>query len=241
MKYLIRFSYDGSRFYGFQRQKDKVTVQGAIEDALLIINKGLVEIKGAGRTDVGVHANGQCAHFSLDVLIPCNRLKKALNRILHPYIDVLEVLEVKDDFHARFSVVKKRYVYKIWLGDYSPFKYNYYLMYDKTLDLEKLEECARLFQGRHNFHNFVAGLRKNYDMDVKNIKIIKKKEEVWIVFEGKSFYRYMVRNLVGAMLDYNEGKCDNNTLKKMLNNADFDFKLRTAVSSGLYLDGVYYE
>ncbi len=240
MRYLIRFGYDGSHFYGFQRLKNKVSVQKTLEDALTIINKKLVEIKGAGRTDIGVHANCQCAHFALDMNIPVDRLKTALNSIVHPYIHIVECRKVSDDFHARFSVKRKKYVYKIWCGAYDPKKYDYYLMYDKKLDVDKLKECASVLIGKHDFHNFVSGSRDNYDMEIEDIEIVENGEEVDIVFTGKSFYRYMVRNLVGAMLDYHEGKCDILLLQKMLNNKDFDYQLSCASAKGLYLEGVYY-
>lgn len=241
MRYFIRFSYDGSKFYGFQRQEDKPTVQKEIENALSIINKNPVVIKGAGRTDVGVHANGQCAHFDLDFSIPAERLKHAINQIVKPYIYILDCSVVDASFHARFSTKQKRYVYKIWLGEYTPFQYDYYLFYDKDLSVLKLEECARLFIGKHNFQNFVSGERENYNATIYTIEIQQKENEVDILFVGKSFYRYMVRNLVGAMLDYNEGKCDLSLIKRMLEDENFHYQLRTETAKGLYLENVSYE
>jgi tRNA pseudouridine38-40 synthase len=240
MKYLIRFQYDGSKFYGFQRQNDKKTVQKELENALTIINKRSVAIKGAGRTDVGVHALGQCAHFELDADIPTDRLKTAINGIVEPYIFVFECCKVDDNFHARFMVKEKRYVYKIWLGEYDPFKYDYYLFYNKEINYDKLEECKNLFIGGHNFHNFVSGSRDNYDAVIYDIEIKNLPDEIDIVFRGKSFYRYMVRNLVGAMLDYNEGKCDIMLLEKMINDSNFNCQLRTAEAKGLYLEMINY-
>lgn len=241
MRYFIRFSYDGSHFNGFQRLKKEASVQKTLEDALSIINKKPVEIKGAGRTDVGVHAIGQCAHFDLDMEIELDRLKIAINSIVHPYVHIIECWKVSDDIHARFSVKRKKYVYKIWCGEYDPKKYDYYLMYDKKLDVDKLRECTKVFIGKHNFHNFVSGSRENYDMVIENIEIIEKDKEIDIVFTGKSFYRYMVRNLVGAMLDYNEEKCDTLLLKRMIEDENFVYQLSCASAKGLYLEGVYYD
>lgn len=241
MRYGIKFSYDGSHFNGFQRLNDKISVQKSLEDALTIINKKEVKIKGCGRTDVHVHSNASVAHFDLLENIPEERLIVAINRIVHPYIHVLECKKVNKDFHARFNVLAKKYVYKIWTGEYDPKKYDYYLMYDKKINVKKLKEVANIFKGKHNFHNFVAGKRDNYDMDIKSIKVIKKANEIDIEFVGKSFYRYMVRNLVGAMICYNEGKCDIVLIKKMLDEENFDYQLACAISNGLYLEGVYYE
>ncbi len=241
MRYFIRFSYDGSHFNGFQRLNKLVSVQKSLEDALTIINKFPVFIKGAGRTDVGVHANGQCAHFDLNVSVPVERLILAINSIVRPYINILECRIVSFDFHARFSVKKKKYVYKIWVGDYDPKRYDYYLFYNKRIDVEKLKECASLFVGKHDFHNFVAGTRDNYDMEIESIEVEEKKNEINIIFVGKSFYRYMVRNLVGAMLDYNENKCELDLLKKMINDKTFNHQLSCVLANGLYLEEIFYK
>ena len=241
MRYFIRFSFDGSHFYGFQRLKEKESVQGTLESALCVINKGPVLFKGASRTDIGVHANGAAAHFDLEREIEESRLQVALNSIVHPYIHIEECKKVSDDFHARFSVVEKKYVYKIWCGAYDPKRYDYFLMYDKKLDVKKLRECACVLVGRHNFHNFVSGKRDCYDMDIRSIEVVEKENEVHLVFVGKSFYRYMVRNLVGAMLDFNEGKCSLSLVKRMVEEDDFSYQLSCASAKGLYLEGVFYE
>ncbi len=240
MRYVIKYSYDGSHFNGFQRLKDKESVQSTLESALTILNKKQVLIKGSGRTDVGVHANASVAHFDLDIPIPKDHLIYSLNRIVHPYIHILECQEASDDFHARFSVKEKKYVYKIWCGAYDPKKYDYYLMYDKKISLKRLRECAKIFVGCHDFHNFVSGERENSNGTIYQIKVKKRKNVVEIMFRGKSFYRYMVRNLVGAMLLYNEGKCAIIELKKMLEK-DYHKQMATAPANGLYLEGVYYE
>ena len=119
MNYVIEIAYDGSKFYGFQRLNEEMSVQKALEEALTVINKQSVEVKGAGRTDRGVHANGQCVSFKLDIDIDTNGLKRALNSLLKPYIYVKNVKEVDDNFHARFSVIKKKYIYKINIINYT--------------------------------------------------------------------------------------------------------------------------
>lgn len=240
MRYRIVIAYDGSKFYGFQRQKDKITVQGKLENALSIINKKECQVKGASRTDIGVHALGQVAHFDLDYEIPPERLKKAINSIVHPYIDVLNCEVINSDFHSRFKAKGKEYVYKIWLGKYDPLKYNYYLIYGYNLNLNKLRECASLFIGKQNFHNFVSGERKNYNSEIFSIDIEQQENEILIRFKGKSFYRYMIRNIVGAMLDYNENKCSLEKIQKMLEDENLKEQLSTALANGLYLEKVIY-
>lgn len=241
MRYFIRVSYDGSQFFGFQRQRSKKTVQGELERALSILAKKSVEVKGAGRTDVGVHALGQGVHFDLEKEIPEERLLVALNSIVHPYIDVLSCERVSDTFYARFSVKRKSYVYKIWTGKFSPMKEDYYLQYNRPVHVDKLKECAKVFVGSYDFHNFVSGERENSNGTIYDVQVMEKEEEILIRFVGKSFYRYMVRNLVGAMFDYMEGKCDLPLLERMLKERDYDYQLRCAPAKGLYLEEVVYD
>ena len=240
MRYLVELSYDGSNFNGFQRLNDERSVQAELEHALSIINKADVEVKGAGRTDKGVHALGQRAHFDLDVDVPIDRLKTALNDILPGDIRIISIEKVTQDFHARFNVTKKVYEYKINTGEYDVFKNNYYYQYKYDFNIDILKEVASLFIGVHNFKNFVSGERDNYEAIIYNIDINKDKNIITITFEGKSFYRYMVRNLVGAMLDVARGKATIEDVKSMLDNYDIDKHLSCAPANGLYLNKIYY-
>ena len=240
MRYLVELSYDGSNFNGFQRLNDERSVQAELEHALSIINKADVEVKGAGRTDKGVHALGQRAHFDLDVDVPIDRLKTALNDILPGDIRIISIEKVTQDFHARFNVTKKIYEYKINTGEYDVFKNNYYYQYKYDFNIDILKEVASLFIGVHNFKNFVSGERDNYEAIIYNIDINKDNDIITITFEGKSFYRYMVRNLVGAMLDVARGKATIEDVKNMLDNYDIDKHLSCAPANGLYLNKIYY-
>lgn len=239
MSYLIKIAYDGSKFFGFQRLNDEVTVQKTLEEALTKINKQTVVIKGAGRTDRGVHANCQCASFSLDVNIDCDGLQKALNSLVEPYIYIKEVIEVSDDFHARFDVVKKRYVYKINLGEYNPIIQDYVYQSPYELDLDMMRSVANLYLGAHDFRNFVSGERDNYDCIIYDIDFDIKNDILSITFEGKSFYRYMVRNLVGAMIEVARGKISIDYVREMLESKE-EKTTFTAPANGLYLDFIEY-
>ena len=240
MKYLIEICYDGTNFYGFQKLNGKRTVQDEIEKALTKINKNKVEIKGAGRTDRGVHAYGQCASFSLDVSVPVNKMIDAINSLLPSDVKVVNCKVVKDDFHARFCVKKKVYVYKINNGKYDPLMNNYCHFVNKMLDINKMMDCAKLFIGVHNFDNFVSGIRDNSEAIIYDIKITKEKNIIKIKFIGKSFYRYMVRNLVGAMLVYESGKVRLDDIKDMLDDYKKRRSLLCAPAKGLYLMKIYY-
>ena len=240
MKYLIIISYDGSKFYGFQRLKNQNTIQKEIEEALSKINKNKVIIKGAGRTDRNVHANYQAASFNLDIDIPPKGLKKALNSFLEPYIYIKDVYLVPENFHARFSVLSKKYEYKIYYGPYNPRYTDYYYQIDYKLDINKMKKASKELIGIHDFHNFVSGERKNSKCILYNIDFKEVDNYLQILFHGKSFYRYMVRNLVGALLDIGKGKRTIEELQKAINSQE-KIQFSTAPACGLYLENIEYD
>lgn len=240
MRYLMKVSYDGSGFYGFQRLNEYRTVQKVLEEALGVINKGEVLVKGASRTDKGVHAYGQMIHFDVDYDIPADRLMYAVNRILDNDIRVLDCKKVGNDFHARFNVKRKKYVYKINLGDFDCLKSRYFLQVYEKLDIDKMRECAKVFLGCHDFRNFVAGERDNYLMCVEDIKFNMSNDILEIEFLGKSFYRYMVRNMVGAMLEVGMHKKEICDVSKMLDDYMIKRQMMTAPACGLYLMDIEY-
>ena len=240
MRYLMKVSYDGSGFYGFQRLNEYRTVQKVLEEALGVINKGEVLVKGASRTDKGVHAYGQMIHFDIDYDIPADRLMYAVNRILDNDIRVLDCKKVGNDFHARFNVKRKKYVYKISLGDFDCLNSRYFLQVYEKLDIDKMRECAKVFLGCHDFRNFVAGERDNYLMCVEDIKFNMSNDILEIEFLGKSFYRYMVRNMVGAMLEVGMHKKEICDVSKMLFDYMVKKQMMTAPACGLYLMDIEY-
>jgi tRNA pseudouridine38-40 synthase len=239
MNYVIEIAYDGSKFYGFQRLNEEMSVQKALEEALTVINKQSVEVKGAGRTDRGVHANGQCVSFKLDIDIDTNGLKRALNSLLKPYIYVKDVRVVDENFHARFSVVKKKYIYRINLGEFNPQIEDYVYQSEYKLDVDKMKEVSKLYLGVHDFHNFVSGEREDSTCVVYNINFNQEDDILTIEFVGKSFYRYMVRNLVGMMIEVGRGKDTIDKVKRMLESEE-DFNGFTAPANGLYLEKIEY-
>ena len=239
MNYLMTISYDGSKFWGFQRLNEENSVQKCLENALSKINKKEVVVKGAGRTDRGVHANGQCVSFKLDIKIENDGLKKALNSILKPYIYVKEIEVVDDNFHARFNVLRKKYIYKINLGEYNPLLSDYVYQTEYKLDIKKMREVADLYLGVHNFHNFVSGERIDSTAIIYDIEFIREGDILNISFIGKSFYRYIVRNMVGMMIEVGRGKEEIVKVVEMLDSTD-EINGYTAPACGLYLDKIEY-
>ncbi len=234
-KYLLTFSYDGSLFYGFQRQNNVRNVQGELEAALSNILETDVVIKGSGRTDAGVHALCQCAHFEV-TSIPddlCSLINSKLNDI-----KILSVEEVSDDFHARYGVMSKTYEYKLSF-DRSKDK-NYYLVYYKDLDFDKMVEASKLFVGTHDFRNFVSGTRDDYISTIFDVTLVKEENDIIFRFTGKGFYKYMVRNLVGALIDVGKGKVTYDYIKDCLENYEERRQLSTAHANGLYLVDIKY-
>lgn len=239
MNYLVTIAYDGSKFFGFQRLNEEMSVQKVLEEALSKINKKRVLVKGAGRTDRGVHAYGQRISFKLDISITENGLKEALNSLVKPYIYVKEVIQVDDNVHARFSVKKKRYCYKINIGEFSPLLSDYVYQSEYHLDIDKMKEVANLYLGIHDFKNFVSGERKDSKGIIYDISFDINDNILVITFEGKSFYRYMVRNLVGMMIEVGRGKEEVEKVLQMLD-SNKSISGYTAPACGLYLESIEY-
>ncbi|MFI3260812.1 MAG: tRNA pseudouridine(38-40) synthase TruA [bacterium] len=235
-KILLIFSYDGSKFHGFQRQKNVRSVQRDIEEALTGLFGSEILIKGAGRTDSKVHAYAQCAHFEVEG--ETWFLKYKLNKVLKD-IKIKKVKKVKESFHARYSVKEKTYIYKMTLNKNDDNRY--YGYYYGNVDFDKITKCSQLFVGEHNFKNFVAGYRDNYVSYINSINVTKKGDRIYFVFKGHGFYRYMVRNIVGALIDASKDKCTYKELESMLTLYEVEKRLSTAKAEGLYLKKIKYD
>ena len=239
MKYLIKFSYDGTKFHGFQRQVNVKNVQGTLENVLSKYFNCNIVIKGAGRTDVGVHAYGQCAHFDINRIVTKNDIKN-INNVLFKEIIIISCKRVSDNFHARYSVKYKKYVYKINCGSFDKNKIGYYYQIKYKLDIVAMKKAAKLFVGTHDFHNFVSGERLDYTTTIFNVKV-KKRNNIFIIeFKGIAFYRYMVRHLVGALIDVGRKKASVNEIEKMISFPSVFKNLSVVPSDGLYLKKIKY-
>lgn len=239
MRYLMTVSYDGSKYYGFQRLNNKRSVQKEIEDALSKIEKNCVLIKGAGRTDRGVHAYGQKVHFDLSINIPPERLVNAVNSLLSNYIRVKDCVCVSDDFHARHMVREKTYKYVINMGEYNPVREDYVYNYCYNLDINEMKKASKYLIGKHSYKAFVSGDRDNYNSEIFKVKFEKKECYLTIIFVGSSFYRYMVRNMVGALILVGRRKISVDEFKKMIDNEE-KCSYTTVPANGLYLDNIKY-
>ena len=242
MRYFIKFSYDGSCFYGFQRQIGLKTVQGVIEEALMSLNGNVVNLCASGRTDKGVHAIEQCAHFDLYRDIKEYNLRKYLNSSFNGEIYVSSVEKVSDDFHARYDVKKKVYSYYMNMGEFSPIRRNYVYQLCVNLDVDKIKEASMYLLGEHDFRSFCTD-EKNKDNCVRtiySIDVFVLDDVLKITFCGNGFLRKMIRNIVAILIDIGLGKKDVSFLEEVLDNKSRTGNLKCVSGCGLYLEKVIY-
>lgn len=246
MRYFITFSYDGSKYNGYQKQPRVKTIQGELEKALKQINAGkTVHVTASGRTDAGVHAYNQRAHFDMNVNINCSKLKQGLNSLIPEDIYVKSVYEVDDNFHARFDVKAKEYIYKINMGEYNPIERDYVYQYNKRLDVVEMERALKYLEGTHDYKSFTKTDEEKEDfvrtiVQANLIRDIKNVNNITISFLGTGFLRYMVRNMVGCLIEIGEGKRKSEDIIKILDAKDRKKAGKTANPEGLYLKDVFY-
>ena len=242
MRYLMTFSYDGTNYNGYQKQINKNTIQDNIEDNLSKILNKKTTISSSGRTDAKVHGINAKAHFDSETEIDINKLKHSLNKLTNDDIYIKKIEKVPDNFHARFNVIKKEYIYKINIGEYNVFDRNYVYQYNKTLDIKKMKQAAKILIGTHNFKSFskTDGKEKNYIRTIYNIKFKLENDLLEITFIGNGFLRYMVRNMVGTLIEIGTNKKEINQLKEILLSEDRKKAGVTAPPEGLYLKNVKY-
>ena len=245
-RYFITFSYDGTNFSGYQKQPRERTIQNELEKALKEINENKkVEVHASGRTDAKVHALNQKAHFDLDIKITKEKLKKALNSLLPEDIHIKNVEEVSDNFHARYNAKGKEYIYKINMGEYNPLERNYVYQYNNRLDVTEIERAMKYLEGTHNFKSFTKTDEEKDDYvrtlsQTNLIRDLKDVNKITLVFVGTGFLRYMVRNMVGTLIEVGEGKRKSEDIITILKEQNRPHAGKTAAPEGLYLKNVFY-
>ena len=247
MRYFMTFSYDGSRYKGYQKQPKQKTVQGEVEKALKTINGNKkVDIHASGRTDAGVHAYNQKAHFDLEMKhITPEKLKDGLNSLLPKDIYIKDIVVVDDDFLARYNVIAKEYIYIINMGEYSPIEKDYVHQYNKKLDVVEIERALKYLEGTHNFKSFTKAdeEREDYTRTIVKTNLIrdmKNVNKITISFLGTGFLRYQVRNMMGTLIEIGEGKRKSEDIIEILKQQDRRKAGKTASAEGLYLKDVLY-
>ncbi len=242
MRYFITFSYDGSCFCGLQRQNGLKTVQGCLEEAISSLNGSFVDVCASGRTDKGVHALGQCAHFDLDIEVKLYNLRKYLNNSFDGEIFIRDIKTVSDNFHARYDVKGKVYSYYINMGEFNPVKRNYEYQYCSNLDVSLMKEASKYLIGEHDFRSFCTDERDklNCVRTINDIRFEVLGDVLKITFLGNGFLRKMIRNIVAVLIEIGSCKKNVSYLKEVLDKKKRQGNLKCVSGCGLYLDKVSY-
>lgn len=235
-------SYDGSKFYGFQIQNKIRTVQGELQKALKKICEEEIIIHASGRTDAKVHANKQVFHFDTTREMPEKQWKRAINHFLPNDIYILDSTFVSEDFHSRYSAQKKEYHYLLSMNEYNPFQTNYIYQYGRVLDIELMKEAAKIFIGEHDFASFCSyDQYGNTVRNIYNILIENNEGIVKFIIVGNGFRRYMVRHIVGGLIQVGAKRISKDKLQELLDSKGEKKCLFKAKPQGLYLYEVFYD
>jgi tRNA pseudouridine38-40 synthase len=244
--YKLKIAYDGTSFGGWQLQPNCVSIQALIEEALGLILRAPTSVIGSGRTDAGVHALGQTAHFSAKDRIDIQKVMASLNGLLPAEIRILDLIEAPLEFHARFNAISKVYHYRLHLEPTAnPFKIHYSYHVPHPVDLALLEETALLFLGTHDFTSFANEARrgsaaKDAVRTLLRLDLVPEAGGLRLEFEGDGFLYKMVRNIVGTLLDVCAGKIRKEEISTILKAKDRRLAGRAAPPHGLYLVEVKY-
>jgi len=243
IKYKMTISYDGSKYGGWQIQPNTQSIQALIQDALKIILHAPTPITASGRTDAGVHAHAQVAHFVSEEELDLPPLLYSLNGILPRDIRIKKLETAPPSFHARFSSKKKIYHYHLHLSPIQdPFRYPFTTHVHAPLDLELLKNALPAFLGTHDFTSFAStGCgSKNPIKTLYRIDMIPEPEGVRLEFEGSGFLYKMIRNIVGTLIEVAQNKRLAEDIPSILSAKDRRLAGPTAPPRGLFLHKVVY-
>lgn len=243
-RYALLLEYDGTPFAGWQRQPDCLTVQGALEDAITKFTGETVSVRGAGRTDAGVHALGQVAHVDLSKDWQPSRIQDAMNFHLRPApVAVLACGLVPDGFDARFSAIERRYLYRILTRRTPPIlERNRVWWLPGALDSDAMVDAAEVFKGHHDFTTFRATQCQATSpmKTLERFDVVRHGDEIHCTVVARSFLHNQVRSMVGSLKHVGEGKWSKADLAAALAARDRAACGTVAPSTGLYLAEVGY-
>jgi tRNA pseudouridine38-40 synthase len=239
--YKLLLSYDGTDFHGWQRQPRKRTVQGVVEKTLTKIIQKKIPVVGSGRTDAGVHALGQVAHFRASLNLTQDELFRALNSLLPPDIRMISIDISESDFHARRMARSKVYQYRIFNTPLlSPFLFRYVHHWTSPLDVPSMRKAAPLFLGEHDFSGFSSNRFLHPVRTILSAEMTKKGPEILFTVEANGFLRYMVRTMVGTLLEIGKGKMAPERIGEVFSKKNRALAGPTAPAKGLCLIKVNY-
>lgn len=240
----ILIEYDGTNYHGWQVQPNAVSIQETIQDRLRTITQEDVRVIASGRTDAGVHAVGQVAHFHTDSRLHLNDIQRGLNGLLPADIAVKRICEVDKDFHARYSAKNKKYRYVIFNDRFpSPLCRNFSWHIPFKLDVDEMKKALQCLIGRHDFSSFKAS-GCNSRTSIREVLSVSlgKNPRGFVIFEieANAFLKQMVRNIVGTMVDVGQGKSRASLFEEIFQSGDRKRAGRTAPPQGLFLVKVEY-
>ena len=250
MNYKLNLQYDGTDFHGWQIQTGLRTVQGELTAALSLIEGREITLHGSGRTDAGVHAEGQVASVQIDRAITTAKLRAAINANVGKDLRVMDVVKVDDEFHARYSAVGKTYIYRISNGPViSPFWVRFALQEARALDFDRMQSAANLFLGQHDWTAFSAAqsdvedrVRTISDLTINHSYDSRARQSlVEIRVSADGFLRYMVRAIAGTLLAVGRAELDEESVRSAIENGQRPMEAVTAPAHGLTLLEVKYE
>ncbi len=248
MLYVLKIAYDGTEFAGWQRQKNALSVQESLEDALMEALGVDVRITASGRTDAGVHAAGQVCHFEADLTVPANRMPDCLNRYLPPSIRVLDGWEGAPGFDSCRGAKRKMYRYTLYENVREhPLLERYATRVEILPALEALQRTAKLFEGEHDFKAFCAS-GSSVKTTVRTVYSVTVKERmeyglrvVDVLVTGNGFLYNMVRTMVGELLDLSSGRRTKESLLLAYETGERGLLGKTLAAKGLTMLSVEYE
>ena len=241
---LLTIQYRGTRYHGFQVQKNALSVAQDLQDAVERVFGERLDVKGCSRTDAGVHANRFALTLRTNAAISCPAVTRALNVNLPDDIAVLGCREVPEDFHHRYRCKGKRYIYKIWNAQVkNVFLSDLALHWKYPLNTERMNESAQAFLGAHDFAAFCSAGGKKEDTIrvVTKASVIRQGEMVQFSVTGNGFLYYMVRIMVGTLLEISRGAISPDSIPAILESRMRSMAGPTAPPHGLYLDEVFYD
>jgi len=250
MNFKLTIQYDGTDFHGWQMQGELRTVQGELTQALSRIDGRDVVVHGSGRTDAGVHAEGQVANVYLDKPITPEKLRAAINGNTEKDVRVIEAAIVDDEFHARYSALEKTYVYRVVNGPViSPFWLRYAHHEARKLSLLRMQKSAKLFLGEHDWTAFSSAQSESETKcrTITHIAVSEHEDErarariLEVRVSAEGFLRYMVRSIAGTLLAVGRGELDDELVAQMIASGDRSLAAATAPACGLTLLSVRYE
>lgn len=247
MRYVLKLAYDGTDYAGWQCQKNAVSVQETLENAIFQALQKRVRVTASGRTDAGVHAAGQTCHFDLDCSVPPEKMPDCLNRFLPSDVRILEGWQAEKDFDCNRSAKRKTYCYSLYVSEREmPLKERYAVRIDDARENSELQRIARLFEGEHDFKAFCASgssvkttVRKIYEVRVEEGESFGSRD-VKIYVTGNGFLYNMVRTLVGELLDVANGRRSEESLRVAFETGQRELLGKTMPAKGLTLVDVEY-